>query len=150
MKAIGIIVLLLVVGLGAVTLYVTKEPDRTLDAQGQAWVDEYQAWRESVARQVDTAERGMAFGAPKKNARLLRPLRSCGARLAQIGDPPSLLADVKQAALQACGEAQVALAKNQEFGQAAYATMRLHLAEVSDQLRLAQRNLTLALEGPPS
>jgi hypothetical protein len=147
-KAIGIIVLLLVVGLGAVTLFVTKEPDRTLDAQGQAWVDEYHAWRESVAGQVNVAERGMSFGTPKKNARLLEPLRSCGAGLAQIGEPPTLLVDVKQAALQACGEAQVALAKNNEFGQAAYATMRLHLAEVSDQLRLADRNLTLALEGP--
>ena len=41
MKAIGIIVLLFVIGLGVVTFMVTKEPDRTLDAQGQTWVDEY-------------------------------------------------------------------------------------------------------------
>jgi len=149
-KAIGIIVLLLVIGLGAVTLFVTKEPDRTLDAQGQAWVDDYHAWRESVAGQVARAERGMSFGTPMKNARLLEPLGSCASRLARIGEPPTLLVDVKSAAQQACGEAQVALAKNQEFGQSAYATMRLHLAEVSDQLRLAQRNLTLGLEGPSS
>ena len=148
MKAIGIIVLLLVVGLGIVTFVVTKEPDRTLDAQGQTWLDEFDAWRGSVSRQVATAERGMSFGTPKKNARLLAPLRSCGQRLAQIGEPPTLLKDVKDAGLQACGEAQVALAKNKEYGQAAYATMRLHLAEVSDRLRLAQRNITLALEGP--
>jgi hypothetical protein len=147
-KAIGIIVLLLVVGLGIVTFVVTKEPDRTLDAQGQTWLDDFDAWSQSVSRQVTTAERSMSFGTPKKNARLLAPLRSCGQRLAQIGEPPTLLMDVKDAGLQACGEAQVALAKNKEFGQAAYATMRLHLAEVSDRLRLAQRNITLALEGP--
>ena len=148
MKAIGIIVLLLVIGLGVVTFMVTKEPDRTLDAQGQTWVDEYDAWRSTVARQVNTAERNMAFETPAKNARLLAPLRSCGRRLAQIGEPPALLKDVKEAALLACGEAEVALAKNEEFGRAAYATMRLHLAEVSDQLRGAQRNLELALDGP--
>ena len=83
-----------------------------------------------------------------KNARLLAPLRSCARRLARIGEPPALLKDVKEAALLACGEAQVALAKNEEFGRAAYATMRLHLAEVSDQLRGADRNLELALNGP--
>jgi hypothetical protein len=147
-KAIGIIVLLLVVGLGIVTFMVTKEPDRTLDAQGQTWLDDFRAWSHSVSTQVSTAERGMSFGAPRKNARLLAPLRSCEQRLARVGEPPTLLEDVKDAGLQACGQAQVALAKNQEFGQAAYATMRLHLAEVSDQLRLAQRSITLALEGP--
>ena len=148
MKAIGIIVLLLVIGLGVVTFMVTKEPDRTLDAQGQTWVDDYHAWRGSVSRQVAAAERGMSFGTPAKNARLLAPLRRCARRLAQIGEPPDLLIGVKDAGLQACGEAQVAIAKNKEFGTAAYATMRLHLAEVSDQLRLAQRRLKLALEGP--
>ena len=148
MKAIGIIVLLLVIGLGVVTFMVTKEPDRTLDAQGQTWVDGYHAWRGTVARQVNTAERNMSFETPAKNARLLAPLRSCGQRLAQIGEPPALLKDVKEAALLACVEAEVALAKNEEFGRAAYATMRLHLAEVSDQLRGADRNLELALNGP--
>ena len=46
---------------------------------------------------------------------------------------------MKEAAILACGEAEIALAKNQEFGMA-YATMRLHLAEVEDKLRGAQRN----------
>src|SRR5262245_65044009 len=127
---------------------VTKEPDRTLDAQGQTWLDDFRAWSNSVSTQVSTAERGMSFGTPRKNGRLLAPLRSCGQRLARVGEPPTLLEDVKNAGLQACGQAQVALAKNEEFGQAAYATMRLHLAEVSDQLRLAKRSITLALEGP--
>ena len=148
MKAIGIIVLVLAIGLGVVTFMVTKEPDRTLDPQGQTWLDDFRAWSGSVSTQVTTAERGMSFGTPRKNARLLAPLRSCGQRLARIGEPPTLLEDVKAAGLQACGQAQVALAKNEEFGQAAYATMRLHLAEVSDQLRLARRSITLALEGP--
>ena len=105
MKAIGIIVLLLVIGLGVVTFMVTKEPDRTLDAQGQTWVDGYHAWRGTVARQVNTAERNMSFETPAKNARLLAPLRSCGRSLARIGEPPALLKDVKEAALLACGEA---------------------------------------------
>jgi hypothetical protein len=147
-KVIGIIVLLLVIGLGVVTFVVTKEPDRTLDVQGQTWVDAYQSWRGTVSRHVSTAERNMSFGTPKKNARLLNPLRACSRTLAEVGEPPPLLQDVKDAALQACGEAQIALAKNQEFGTAAYATMRLHLAEVEDRLVLSQRSLTLALEGP--
>ena len=76
------------------------------------------------------------------------PLRGCGRRLAQIGEPPALLQDVKEAAILACGEAEIALAKNQEFGMAAYQRCGSTLAEVEDKLRGAQRSLELALNGP--
>lgn len=148
MKAIGIIVLLLVVGLVVATFVVTREPDRELDAQGQAWRTDYQAWQDTVGRQVVAAERGMTLTTPKRNGRLLEPLRDCSRSLARIGEPPGLLDSVREAAQQACGQAEVALAKNDQFGVSALAATRLHLAEVEDNLRLAQHSLRLALDEP--
>ncbi len=148
MKAIGIIVLLLVVGLGVMTLFVTREPDRELDSQGRSWVAEYETWRGTVSRQVGVAARGVTLETEAKNARLLEPLRACGRMLARIGEPPSLLEPVREAALDACGQAEVALAKNDQFGVSALATTRLHLAEVEDKLRLSKHNLRLALGEP--
>ena len=133
MKAIGIIVLLLVIGLGAVTFMVTKEPDRTLDPQGQTWLDEFRAWSESVSKQVTTAERGMSFGTPRKNARLLAPLRSCGQGLAQVGEPPTLLKDVKTV---------TETLKNtvgSEGGQERLAQILDNLAEVTEQMNATVR-----------
>jgi hypothetical protein len=147
-KVIGIIVLLLVIGLGAVTLFVTKEPSRELDAQGKSWVAGYETWHDSVAREVTAAQRGMTLTTEEKNARLLEPLRGCERALTRIGEPPSLLEPVHDAAQQACGQAAVALAKNDQFGTSALATTRLHLAEVEDNLRLAQHSLKLALDEP--
>jgi hypothetical protein len=126
----------------------TREPDRTLDVQGRTWVASFDAWRVGVGRQVTTARRGLTLTAPAKNARLLEPLRGCGRALARIGEPPELLGDVRDAAAQACGEAEVALAKNDQFGVSALATTELHLAEVEDKLRLARHNLRLALDEP--
>ena len=40
MKGIGAFVLVLLVALGVVMYVVTRPPDRVLDAEGQAWVDE--------------------------------------------------------------------------------------------------------------
>jgi hypothetical protein len=147
-KAIGIIVLLLVVGLGVVTYITTKEPNRELDAQGRTWVAEYDSWHDTVARQVGVAQRGMTLETPAKNARLLEPLRACARSLARVGEPPSLLDPVHEAALAACGQADVALAKNDQFGVSALATTRLHLGEVEDNLRLSQHSLKLALDQP--
>lgn len=148
MKAIGIIVLLLVVGLGVVTLLVTKEPDRDLDSQGRSWVAEYETWRGTVSRQVVEVARGVTLETEAKNARLLEPLRECARTLARIGEPPPLLEPVHEAAVEACGQAEVALAKNDQFGVSALATTRLHLAEVEDKLRLSRHNLRLALDEP--
>ena len=149
MKAIGIIVLLFVIGLGVMTFVVTKEPDRDLDAQGQSWVAGFQTWHGNVMRQVGQAQRGMTFEAEEKNSRLLEPLRACGQSLARIGEPPTeLLEPVHEAALAACGQADVALAKNDQFGISALATTRLHLNEVEDNLRLSQHSLRLALDEP--
>jgi hypothetical protein len=148
MKAIGVIVLLLVAGLGVAVFVVTKEPDRDLDAEGQSWVAGYDAWHDAVAGQVVAAQRGMTLSTEAKNARLLEPLRRCDRSLMRLGEPPSLLDSVYEAAVRACGEAQVALAKNDEFGVSALATTRLHLADVEDNLRLSQHSLRLALDQP--
>jgi hypothetical protein len=148
-KAIGIIVLLLLGGLGTATVLLTREPDRTLDPQGQVWVADYRAWHGSVARQVDAARRELRSATPQRNVRLLEPLRSCARRVARLGEPPDLLEDVRDAALQACAEAEFALAKNDRFGVSALATTDLHLGEVEDGLRLAERELELALDGSP-
>ena len=91
----------------------------------------------------------MTLETEAKNARLLEPLRDCGRSLAQVGDPPAELLDpVHEAAWAACGQADVALAKNDEFGTSALATTRLHLNEVEDNLRLSQHSLRLALDEP--
>lgn len=148
MKAIGIIVLLLVVGLGVVTYVTTREPDRELDAQGRRWVADYQTWHGTTSRQVVAAARGMKLSTEARNARLLEPLRDCRHRLDRIGEPPSLLEDVHEAASDACGQAEIALAKNDQFGVSAFATTRLHLADVEDRLRLSQHSLRLALDEP--
>jgi hypothetical protein len=148
-KAIGIIVLLLVVGIAAATLVLTKEPDRDLDAQGRSWIAGYEEWHGTVLRQVGIAQRGMTLATEKKNARLLEPLRGCDRSLARIGEPPGLLETVHEAATRACGEANVALAKNDEFGSTAFAATRLHLDEVEDNLRLSQHSLRLALDQQP-
>jgi hypothetical protein len=147
-KAIGIIVLLLVIGLGVVTFVVTKEPDRDLDPQGRSWVADYDAWSGTLARQVTVAQRGVSLTTPAKNARLLEPLRACGGSLTRIGEPPEVLVDVHEAAQRACGEALFALAKNDEFGVSALATTRVHLGEVEEQLGVAQHNLEVALDEP--
>ncbi len=148
MKAIGTIVLLLVVGIGVATLVLTKEPDRDLDAQGRSWVAGYEEWHGVVLRRVEVAQRRMTFADEDRNARLLEPLRGCALSLARVGDPPALLEEVQEAAARACGEAEVALAKNDEFGSASLATTRLHLNEVEDNLRLSQHSLRLALDEP--
>ncbi len=149
MKAIGVIVLLFVIGLGVVTFVITKEPDRDLDAQGRTWIADYESWRATIARQVVVAHRGMTLETEARNARLLEPLRSCGQRLTRVGEPPAELLDpVHEAAWAACGQADVALAKNDQFGPAALATTRLHLNEVEDNLRLSQHSLRLALDEP--
>ncbi len=148
MKAIGIIVLVLVVSLGVGTYFITKEPNRELDAQGRSWVSDYQSWHTVVLRQVETAQRGMTLETAAKNARLLEPLRGCAQSLGRVGQPPELLDSVLDAAFAACGQADVALSKNDQFGVSALATTRLHLNNVEDNLRLSQHNLRLALDQP--
>ena len=145
MKGIGAFVLVLLVALGVVMYVVTRPPDRVLDAQGEAWVDEFQGWRSAKERTVDRAIVGLTFTSQKKNARGLEPLRTCTASLRRIGTPPELLAPVEDAALDACGQAEHAVALNDRFDTASLASIRLHLNEAGDRLQLAARNLRVAL-----
>jgi len=144
-KGIGAFVLVLLVALGVVMYIVTRPPDRVLDAQGEAWVDEFQGWRSAKERTVDRAIVGLNFTSQKKNARGLEPLRTCTASLRRIGTPPELLAPVEDAALDACGQAEHAVALNDRFDTASLASIRLHLNEAGDRLQLAARNLRVAL-----
>jgi hypothetical protein len=144
-KGIGAFVLVLLVALGVVMYVVTRPPDRVLDAQGEAWVDEFQGWRSAKERTVDRAIVGLTFTSQKKNARGLEPLRTCTASLRRIGTPPELLAPVEDAALDACGQAEHAVALNDRFDTASLASIRLHLNEAGDRLQLAARNLRVAL-----
>lgn len=145
MKGIGAFVLVLLVALGVVMYVVTRPPDRVLDAQGEAWVDEFQGWRSGKERTVDRAIVGLTFTSQKKNARGLEPLRTCTASLRRLGSPPELLAPVEDAALDACGQAEHAVALNDRFDTASLASIRLHLNEAGDRLQLAARNLRVAL-----
>ena len=145
MKGIGAFVLVLLVALGVVMYVVTRPPDRVLDPQGEAWVDEFQGWRSAKERTVDRAIVGLTFTSQKKNARGLEPLRTCTASLRRIGTPPELLAPVEDAALDACGQAEHAVALNDRFDTASLASIRLHLNEAGDRLQLAARNLRAAL-----
>lgn len=145
MKGIGAFVLVLLVALGVVMYVVTRPPDRVLDAQGEAWVDEFQGWRSGKERTVDRAIVGLTFTSQKKNARGLEPLRTCTASLRRLGAPPELLTPVEDAALDACGQAEHAVALNDRFDTASLASIRLHLNEAGDRLQLAARNLRVAL-----
>ena len=145
MKGIGTFVLVLLVALGVVMYVVTRPPDRVLDGQGEAWVDEFEGWRSAKERMVDRAIVGLTFTSQKQNARGLEPLRSCTTSLQRLGSPPELLAPVEDAALDACGQAEHAVALNDRFDTASLASIRLHLNEAGDRLELAARNLRVAL-----
>ena len=145
MKGIGAFILVLVVGLGIVTYVVTRPPDRVLDAQGQAWVDDFEGWRSAKERAVDRAIVGLNFDSLERNARGLEPLRACTTSLRRLGSPPELLAPVEDAALAACGRAERAVALNDRFDTASLASIALHLNEAGDRLQLAARNLRVAL-----
>jgi hypothetical protein len=144
-KGIGAFVLVLLVGLGIVMYVVTRPPDRVLDAQGQAWVDEFEGWQSAKERTIDRAIVGLTFASRERNARGLEPLRPCTTSLQRLGSPPELLAPVEDAALAACGQAEHAVALNDRFDTASLASIRLHLNEAGDQLQLAARNLRVAL-----
>ena len=117
-----------------------------LDAQGQAWVDEFEGWRSGKERAVERAIVGLTFDSQERNARGLEPLRNCttspASRLAA-----GALAPVESAALDACGQAEHAVALNDRFDTASLASIRLHLSEAGDRLQLAARNLRVALGG---
>ena len=80
---------------------------------------------------------------PRREAacRFIKPLRSCGASLAQLGSPPGLLDLVLEDAQAACAEIEHALAVNARYGSPALATTRLHLHRAESLLETARVSL---------
>jgi hypothetical protein len=141
MKGIGTFVLLLLVGGAVVTYFVTRPPNRHLDAAGQAWVDGFAAWRESTVRTVDRADASIGLSTRRLSPALVRSLDECSATLRRVGMPPGLLDVVLRDADTACGEVDSALAANQRFGPSALATTKQHLARAESWLQQARLDL---------
>jgi hypothetical protein len=145
-KAIGTIVVLVLVGLGIGTYFVTRPPEQELDAQGRAWVDSYEAWSDKTLGKVNRAIGGMDFSTKEKNARLIEPLRGCSASFARLGEPPSFLETLREFVVVACGEAEFAVQTNDRFGTANLATTNVHLREAESNLVLARQELASELD----
>lgn len=145
-KAIGTIVVILLVGMGVGTYLVTRPPDRELDAQGRPWVDRYDKWADKTQRQIDRAISGMDFSTKEKNARLIEPLRRCSASFARIGEPPGFLEPVREFVVVACGEAEFAVRVNDRFGTDNLATSNVHLREAESNLLLSRQELASELD----
>jgi hypothetical protein len=141
-KWIGfVVVAVIVVAFGVAAYAYTRPEERELDAQGRAWVERYEEWSARTLRQVNRAHVDMAFGAGRRNARLVEPLRNCTASVGSLGVPPSFLRDVQQLALEACGRAEHAASLNDEFGDSSLAQTKQHLDAAGDGLRVARRTL---------
>ena len=144
-KVIGTIVVVVLVAMGVGTYLVTRPATNELDAQGRAWVDRYEGWAGTTARQVNRAISGMDFETEEKNARLIEPLRRCSASFAELGEPPGFLEPVQEYVLVACGEAEFAVQVNDRDGAANLATTNLHLREAESNLALARTKLDAEL-----
>ena len=140
-KVIGTIVVVVLVAMGVGTYLVTRPATNELDAQGRAWVDRYEGWAGTTARQVNRAISGMDFETEEKNARLIEPLRRCSASFAELGEPPGFLEPVQEYVLVACGEAEFAVQVNDRDGASNLATTNLHLREAESNLALARQKL---------
>lgn len=136
---------MLLTGLGVATYLVTRPPDRELDAEGRAWVGQYEVWVAKTERQVTRALAEMNFSSEARNADLIEPLRNCSYSFALLGPPPELLEPVEEAANAACGRAEFAVQVNDQFGIASLATIKLHLNEADDRLALSRRSLRVRL-----
>ncbi|HUF02369.1 MAG TPA: hypothetical protein VMN35_08085 [Gaiellaceae bacterium] len=152
MKWIGFVTVpLLMVAFGVATYVATRPPERQLDAQGRTWVSRFEQWAEVRLRVLDDAIVRMEFGALARNARLVEPLRTCSSSFTRFGEPPELLEDVRQIALEGCGRAEHAVRLNDRFDTASLASIKLHLNAAERRLLLAGRTLRIALgeEAPP-
>lgn len=145
MKGITVVVALLVGGLLVYGYVVTRPEDRDLDGAEQAWVRDFRAWHAETERHVESAVVGIGFASEQTNERLIEPLRTCSSSLERLGPVPPLLGSAHEAALDACAQAERALALNDAYGFASLASTKLHLGEAGDRLRLALRNLRAQL-----
>jgi hypothetical protein len=140
-KGIGIFVALLLIG-GGVAMYVfTRPPDRSLDANGRAWVSHFTKWRADTARRIDRAQVAIGASTSTLGPGLTKPLERCSASLAEVGEPPSVLAVVRKDAQSACSEVAYALSVNARYGGPSLATVKLHLGRAGTWLSEAQIEL---------
>lgn len=142
MKAIGIFVVLLLIALGVATFIVTREPSRELDAQGRTWVSGYSTWHDEISRPLASAvaTTGGSSGAGL-NAKQIELLRACAPSLAQLGSPPGLLGAVAEDANAACGQIELALSIDEEYGGSGRATTWDHFRRAESLLAVSETNL---------
>ena len=142
LKGIGIFVLVLLIGLGVATFFVTRAPSRNLDTEGRAWVAHFSTWRADIARPLNQAV-GSDWRLPGREA--ARSVHQASSQLwtslAQLGSPPGLLDVVLEDAQAACAEVEHALAVNARYGSPALATTRLHLHRAESLLETARVSL---------
>jgi len=142
MKGIGIFVALLLVA-GGVAMYVfTRPPDRTLDAQGEAWVKRFEVWRDEMARRTDRAYVAIGTQSDVAGVRLVDRIGACTTPLARVGDPPGFLKIVVKDANNACGEIEYAASLNTSYGASSLATTRQHLHGAEQWLAQAKLELS--------
>lgn len=127
-KWIGPIVAVLLVGGGIAMYAYTRPPDRTLDAEGRAWVKGFDVWSSDMRRTVDRAEVSIGVSSGERLDRSLVPaLEACARTLAKLGPPPTLLDRALEEASTGCAEVERALAVYDRYGSPALASTEQHL-----------------------
>jgi hypothetical protein len=141
-KGIGIFVAILLVG-GGIAMYVfTRPPDRTLDAQGKAWVTRFTAWRNATERRTDRAYIAIGGASEREAVRRVDEIGACSTQLARLGDPPAFLDAVVQQAGSACGEIEYATSLNTGYGASSLGSTAQHLRRATQWLDAAKQELS--------
>jgi hypothetical protein len=141
-------VAVLLIGGGVAMYVVTRPPDRTLDAQGRAWVRAFDAWSADMRRTIDGAEVSIGVSRGERLDESLVPaLERCGPTLAKLGEPPSLLDRALEEATVACAEVERALAVYERYGSPALASTEQHLKSAARWLVAAELTIERRL-GP--
>lgn len=138
-KWIAPFVAVLLVG-GGIAMYVyTRPPDRTLDAQGRAWVRAFDAWSADMSRTIDRAEVSIGLSSGERLDESLVPaLEACARTLAKLGPSPTLLDRALEEATVACAEVDHALAVYERYGSPALASTEQHLKAAARWLVAAE------------
>lgn len=138
-KWIGPFVAVLLVG-GGIAMYVyTRPPDRTLDAQGRAWVQAFDTWSDEMSRAIDRT--GVSIGlssGERLDPSFIPALETCSRTLARLGPPPTLLDRTLEEANTACAEVAYALRVYKRYGSPALASTEQHLTRAARWLEAAE------------
>ncbi len=150
-RAIGVIVLVLLVGIAVAMYASTRPPNRNLDAAGRAWVDGFTAWSNEMSRAVERAEVEIGTSRGERlSDRNIEPLRDCSTQLAELGESPSLLEQALTDGRNACGEIEYAIVLFEQYGSPALASTDKHLQGAWRLLEAARFNIQRQLEGDSS